>query len=152
VKGGKRMTVENLRRAEKQSVSGSRVMLVEHKEHRAFRDNLEHLEALEYVARLKLAIAYLRSGKASEHSTEEERRVSNGADEKQALMDSDFGFKDLTSGKVGLKELESALERAEEEVKLRTRTTLKAGVELHFETLCSSYGLDEKTTGSNLHF
>jgi len=44
---------------------------------------------------------------------------------------------------VGLKELESALERAEEEVKLRTRTTLKAGVELHFETLCSSYGLDE---------
>lgn len=137
------MRVENLRKAEPRAISGSPVRLREHKEHRAFRDNLEHLEALEYVARLKLAIAYLRRGKASKHNPEEERRVSNRTDEKQALMESDFGFGDLTSGRVGLKELESALERAEEEVKLRTRTTLKAGVELHFETLCSSYCLDE---------
>jgi len=69
------MTVENLQKAEPRAISGSPVRLRGHKEHRAFRDNLEHLEALEYVARLKLAIAYLRSGKASEHSAEEDQRV-----------------------------------------------------------------------------
>ena len=137
------MTVANLRRAEPRSISVSPVRLREHKEHRAYKDNLEHLEALEYVARLKMAIAFVRSGKASEHNAKEDKRVFNSADEKQALTDFDFGYRDLISGKVGLKELECALERAEEHVKLRTRAAHKAGVKLHFETLCSSYGLDE---------
>lgn len=111
-------------------------------ESKIFEDNIEHLEALEYSARLKLAIAYLRRGKAPAQSDRHGGSLFDQAREKCVLGPPDFGFSDLSSDGLAIDELEALLEKVERETGRRVQNSIKHGIELYFERLCESYELD----------
>jgi DNA polymerase III delta prime subunit len=107
----------------------------------AFKDNLEHLEALEYISRLKLARAYLLGGKPIQQSPG--RRRSHQFQKSEELYEpSAIQFPEISAGEVTLDEIETSLNRLETTTREKVKRSLEQGVELHFEEFCRSYELD----------
>ena len=107
-----------------------------------FKDNIEHLEALEYLARLRLARACIRHAR------------KQGAFWESGEISSDQSFQDLMKPPEGFIEtalskpelhsepMESQIKRLEEEIDQRAQHSLEQGIALHFEEFCRSYNLD----------
>jgi len=117
--------------------------ILDKKESTAFKDNIEHLEALEYSARLRLAISYLRDGNASVRDLKQEHQLSSLMDKKVINEVSDLNLSNLSSGDVTLNDLGILLTRVETETKRKVQSALNKGVELYFEKFCTSYGLND---------
>ncbi|NQT57176.1 MAG: hypothetical protein HQ551_13220, partial [Desulfobacteraceae bacterium] len=117
--------------------------ILDKKESIAFKDNIEHLEDLEYSARLRLAIAYLRNGNASVRDLKQKPRLSSLMDKKVINEGSDLNLSNLSSGDVTLNDLGILLTRVETETKRKVQSALNKGVELYFEKFCTSYGLND---------
>ena len=117
--------------------------IADKKESMAFKDNIEHLEALEYSARLRLAMAYLRDGKASVRDLKQKHRLSSLMDKKVINEGSDLNLSSLSSGDVTLNDLGILLKRVETETRQKVQNALNQGVQLHFENFCTSYGLND---------
>jgi len=100
-----------------------------------FKDNIEHLEALEYLSRLRLTRAFLLGGKTlgqpSETENIEEFQKAYGA------------FHAVPPGKLTLDEVDILLECLETEIRQKTKKSLEQGIKLHFEEFCQSYVLDQ---------
>lgn len=162
------MTRRHTQRIAPRETSVSPIEANSHRDSKSFKDNIDHLEALEYAARLRLAIAYLQNGKTAVQSSksgetssqrEKNKRVlknpdlifdllgspRNGLGERKKCVseEPDFSLLDLSSDKMTLGELESLLEVVETETEQRVQNSLKKGIELHFETFCESQGLDK---------
>jgi len=117
--------------------------ILDKKESTAFKDNIEHLEALEYSARLRLAISYLRDGNASVRDLKQEHQLSSLMDKKVINEVSDLNLSNLSSGDVTLSDLGILLTRVETETKRKAKNALNQGAALYFENFCISYGLND---------
>ncbi|MBT6500962.1 MAG: hypothetical protein HOK67_13775, partial [Deltaproteobacteria bacterium] len=107
-----------------------------------FKDNIEHLEALEHISRLRLARAYLLGGKPIKQSPMPRRRPVQ-VEKSEDLPDrSAFLFPDISSGEVNLDEIENSLNHLEMTTRQKVKKSLEQGIELHFEEFCRSYELD----------
>ena len=113
------------------------------KESMAFKDNIEHLEVLEYSARLRLAMAYLRNGNASTKDLKQEHRLSSLIDKKVINEGTDLNISSLSSGDITLNDLGILLERVETETRRKAQSALNQGIKLIFENFCTSYGLND---------
>ena len=105
-----------------------------------FKDNIEHLEALEHISRLRLARAYLLGGKPLQqspdhHSTYPFRKPD---DPREPAIP----FPGISAGKMTLDEIETALNGLETTTRAKVKKSLEQGVELHFQEFCHSYKLD----------
>jgi len=98
-----------------------------------FEDNLEHVESLEYLSRLKLARAYLTNGYTADEFPDLEDPMDQAGG----------GVLDLLGLKINRHEIEPVLQRLEEEIPERAERSFNEGIKLHFEQLCRSYDLDD---------
>ncbi len=89
-KGGNKMTRRHTQRIATLETSVSPVEASSHRDSRIFKDNIEHLEALEYAARLRIAIAYLQNGKSTVQSGKPGETSSQQEANKPALEESDL--------------------------------------------------------------
>jgi DNA polymerase III delta prime subunit len=100
-----------------------------------FKDNIEHLEALEYLSRFRLTRAFILGGKSFGQSSKtadiEEFQKTEGA------------FPDIPAGKLTLDEIEILSKRLETEIRQKVEKSLEQGIKLHFEEFCQSYNLDQ---------
>jgi len=115
----------------------------DYRKNRFFKDNLEHLEYLEYIARFRVATAYLRN-KQSNIKRSDNKYSSSINDVRRYLthrpaMDSC----DQLPDEITLHGLTSTLEEIEKETIQKVQNSIKKGVELNFDKFCSSYGLDD---------
>ena len=99
-----------------------------------FKDNIEHLEALEYLSRLRLIRAFLLGGKTLGQSSE-----PGNIEEFQ----SESSFPDIPAEKLTLDEIDILLKRMKTEIRQKAKKSLEQGINLHFEEFCQSYALDE---------
>lgn len=106
-----------------------------------FKDNIEHLEALEHISRLRLAGACLLGGKPFQQS-EGRRRGHPPRKPDDPREPPAFRFPGISAGEVTLDEIEAALNRLETATRRKVERSLKQGVELHFQEFCRSYELD----------
>ena len=105
-----------------------------------FEDNIEHLEALEYISRLRLARAYLLGGGALQQSPGRHRhgfKKPRNPNEPPAIL-----FPEISEEEVTLDEIETALNRLETATRAKVKRSLERGVALHFQEFCRSYNLD----------
>ena len=105
-----------------------------------FEDNIEHLEALEYISRLRLARAYLLGGGALQQSPGRHRhgfKKPRNPHEPPAIL-----FPEISEEEVTLDEIETALNRLEATARAKVKRSLERGVALHFQEFCRSYNLD----------
>ena len=102
-----------------------------------FSDNLEHLTALEYEARIRLTIACMKKFGTP--------RVCKQSDSDKKP---DFNFPDPLANSLSAAELEVLLKRVSEENRLKAIKSLKKGIDINFEKLCETYYLEdfERTT------
>ena len=110
------------------------------KDPEVFEDNIEHLEALEYISRLRLARAYLLGGKEIQQSPGRHRhgfRKPRNPHGPPAIL-----FSEISAEEVTLDEIETALNRLETTTRTKVKRSLERGVELHFQEFCRSYNLD----------
>ena len=108
----------------------------------AFTDNIEHLEALEYISRLRLARTYLLGGNTLAQSGRR-RKSLNFRGRENRLGQPDLSFLDSSEGEVSPDEIGILLKSLEARVRQRVKKSLEQGMELHFEEFCQSYDLDE---------
>jgi DNA polymerase III delta prime subunit len=108
----------------------------------AFEDNIEHLEALEYISRLRLARAYLLGGKPIKQSPTPRRRPVQIKKSEDLLDPSALLFPEISTGSVTLDEIETSLKHLEMTTRQKAERSLARGVALHFEEFCCSYELD----------
>lgn len=113
-----------------------------YRKNRFFKDNLEHLEYLEYIARLKLATAYLKN-KQSIKSTDSKYSFLINDVRRYLSRGSAMDFCDHLPDEITLQELNSILEEFEKKNTQMVQNSLKKGIELNFEKFCRSYNLDE---------
>lgn len=113
-----------------------------YRKNRFFKDNLEHLEYLEYIARLKLATAYLKN-KQSIKSTDSKYSFLINDVRRYLSRGSAMDFCDHLPDEITLQELTSILEEFEKKNTQMVQNSLKKGIELNFEKFCRSYNLDE---------
>ena len=108
-----------------------------------FKDNLEHIEHLEYIARVRLATAFFRNSKYNFESTDNNNLVSTN-DIKNYLT---LGFTPIGLDKVPqeltLLNLVSLLKMLEKENANKVIGSIKNNIDLHFEGFCNSYNLDK---------
>jgi len=109
----------------------------------AFTDNIEHLEALEYISRLRLAKAYLLSGNPPAQSSRPRRNPTRLHKLKDMIGQPDLSFLDISEGEVNPDEIATLLKSLEARVRQRVKKSLEQGVGLHFEEFCRSYGLND---------
>ena len=108
----------------------------------AFTDNIEHLEALEYISRLRLAKAYLLGGNTLAQSGGRRKSLHFRRRENR-LGQPDLSFLDISEGEVSHDEIGILLKSLEARARQRVKKSLEQGIELHFEEFCGSYDLDE---------
>jgi len=109
---------------------------------KAFTDNIEHLESLEYISRLRLARCYLLGGNAFVQSDRRRRSPHFRRDEN--LHDQpDLTFLENFTEDVSPDEIGFLLKGSEASVRQRVKKSLEQGIELHFEEFCQSYELDD---------
>ena len=109
----------------------------------AFMDNIEHLEALEYISRLRLTRAYLLGGKTTAQLSGASRSVHRTLRIREVLDQPDLTFLDNSAGEISLDEIDLLLESLAARTRQRVKKSLDQGMELHFEEFCQSYDLDE---------
>ena len=114
----------------------------EKRDQEIFKDNIEHLEALEYISRLRLARAYLLGGKPFQQSSEPCRRPVKLQKSEGLLGPSALLFSDISAGGVTLDEIETSLNHLELTSQQKVKRSFEQGVELHFQEFCRSYELD----------
>jgi hypothetical protein len=114
----------------------------EKRDQEIFKDNIEHLEALEYISRLRLARAYLLGGKPFQQSSEPCRRPVKLQKSEGLLGPSALLFSDISAGGVTLDEIETSLNHLEMTIRRKVKRSFEQGVELHFQEFCRSYELD----------
>lgn len=108
----------------------------------AFTDNIEHLEALEYISRLRLAKAYLLGGNTLAQSGR--RRKSLHFRRRENMLDQpDLTFLDNSTGEITPNDIGLLLKSLEAKARQRVKKSLEQRIELHFEEFCQSYDLDE---------
>ena len=107
-----------------------------------FKDNIEHLEALEYLARLRLARACIRDAR------------KQGAFPESGEISSDQMFEDLMKPPEGFIEngfskpdlrsdqIVGQIKLLEEEINQKAEYSLERGIDLYFEQFSRSYNLD----------
>ena len=96
-----------------------------------FQDNFEHLQALEYEARLWLAIAYLKRGKSAVQ--EGKANVQEGPD---------LSFTGVPPDRLTPANLKKLLVKVEAANRIKAHNSIKKGISLNFEKFCESYHLD----------
>ena len=96
-----------------------------------FADNLEHLQALEYEARLRILIACLQRGSITF------TKGNSIPDDKRDESVLGIPYDQLT-----LKNLQEFLREAETSNWNRAHNSIKKGIELNFEKFCDVYSLD----------
>ena len=96
-----------------------------------FSDNLEHLQALEYEARLRMLIACLQRGSIAF------ARGNGPPDEK-----TNANLPGIPPEQLTLKNLQEFLREAETSNRYRAHNSIKKGIELNFERFCNIYRLD----------
>jgi len=107
-----------------------------------FKDNIEHLETLEYLARLTLARAYLLGGNSLIQAGR--RRASIRFRKPRTERDEpDLSFISTPTEEVTPDRIDGLLKSLESDIQKRVRKSLDQGVELHFEEFCRSFGLDK---------
>jgi len=111
-------------------------------EREAFEDNIEHLEALEYISRLRLARAYLLGGKPIKQSPTPRRRPVQFKKSEDLLDPSALLFPEISTGSVTVDEIETSLNHLEMTTRQKVKSSLEQGINLHFEEFCRSYELD----------
>jgi len=109
----------------------------------AFTDNIEHLEALEYISRLRLARAYLLGGNTPVQSSRPNRHAGRIQKRKNMLGQPDLSFLDISEGDVSLEEIDILLKSLEAKIRQRVKKSLEQGMGLHFEEFCRSYELNQ---------
>lgn len=107
-----------------------------------FTDNIEHLESLEYISRLRLARAYLLEGNTLAQSGRR-RESLHLRRPKNVLGKPNLTFLDISTGEVSPDEISILLKSLEARVRQRVDKSLEQGMELHFEEFCRSYDLDK---------
>ena len=127
----------------KESIPGYKKMLSisskDKTEDNFFKDNLDHLQALEYEAKLRLTLAYLRNSKSG---FKQIKREKHQKDEKISPADSYFDFLKLPMERISVNEVEALLKKVEAEYRKKTKNSICRGIRLNFEQFCESYGLD----------
>ena len=109
----------------------------------AFTDNIEHLEALEYLSRLRLARSYLLGGNTIAQSSSPNRHASRFQRRRDMLDQPDLTFLDNSTGEVTPNDIGILLKSLEAKARQRVKKSLEQGIELHFEEFCQSYDLNE---------
>ena len=90
----------------------------------AFTDNIEHLEALEYISRLRLARAYLLGGNTLDQSSQPRQNVRRFQRHNKVLGQPDLTFLDILTGEVSPDELGILLKSLEARVRQRVKKSL----------------------------
>lgn len=124
------------------SPAGHSVISIAEK-HSPFKDNMEHLEALELSAKIRLAISYLRYTDPSARKNNNNDPSSGKRRKAYFAENFDLSFLDIPRDKITIEKLERLLERVEGDTGQRVRASLKAGVRLNFEEFCASNQLDD---------
>ncbi len=96
-----------------------------------FEDNLEHLQALEYEARLRMLIACLQRGSIA-------FAKGNGPPDEMT----NTNLLGIPPEQLTLKNLQAFLKEAEAGNRNRTSNSIKRGIDLNFEKFCDLYHLD----------
>ncbi len=96
-----------------------------------FSDNLEHLQALECEARLRMLIACLQRGSIN-------ITRGNGPPEDKP----ETSVLGIPQDQLTLKNLQEFLKDAETDNRNRARNSIRKGIELNFERFCTTYRLD----------
>lgn len=113
------------------------------KKSKIFKDNIEHLEALEYIARIMLAIAYLNGGNTAVRGPGPRIPYFYRVEKDLCIKEPDLSFLGLSSEKINTVELKALLDKVKTKTKQRVKNALREGIELKFENFCSSHDLDE---------
>ena len=108
----------------------------------AFKDNVEHLEALEYEGRLRLAIACLRRANNFSQATAIKGGLPMGVGKRDLSDLPDLTSLGLGPEKADPEELEALLVRIEEDSGRKARNASLKGIELNLERCCATYELD----------
>lgn len=96
-----------------------------------FEDNLEHLQALEYEARLRMLIASLQRGSIA---------FARGNGHPNEITDAKIWG--ILPEQLTVKNLQEFLREAETSNRHRAHNSIKKGIELNFERFCHTYRLD----------
>lgn len=107
-----------------------------------FKDNIEHLEALEYLSRLRLARACLREGR--NHGSFSETGEDFSDQTFQDLLNPPEGFvgKDFSTLELRSDQIDDQIKRLEKEINQKAQSSLDQDIDLHFEQFSRSYNLD----------
>jgi len=96
-----------------------------------FKDSLEHLQALEHEARLRLVLAYLN-------------RTSNivKRDHDAEQSEPDLGFAGIEKEKINKQTVRELLQQTVAANRTQEENSLKKGIDLNFVNFCETYNLD----------
>jgi len=143
MKGGNNMALTDAKPTPVKTALPSPLELDGKRDKEAFTDNIEHLEALEYISRLRLARAYLLGGNTPVQSLRPNRHTGRLQKRKNMIGQPDLSFLDISEGDVSLEEIDILLKNLEARIRQRVKKSHERGMELHFEEFCRSYDLDE---------
>jgi len=107
-----------------------------------FSDNLEYLQELEHEGKIRLAIACLRETQGAANSAGPKEKGSDEKEDAGRRKEMNLGFLNLPQGGATLEELERLLEEVVSQNRSRAKNTIRHGLDLPFENICLSYGLD----------
>jgi len=107
-----------------------------------FRDNLEYLEALAFETKLRVAVTYIRERNSPISPAGSETCQNPGPNKMKPNEKTNELFPELFPEEVTLPQMEDFLEKVTKENRKKTEATLHQGIELPFEQLCASFGLD----------
>lgn len=113
------------------------------RENQGFMDNIEHLEALEYISRLRLARAYFLGGNTPADWSRPDRHIARFQRRRDKIGQPDLSFIDISEGEISPGNITILLTNLEARLHLRVRKSLEQGIDLHFEEFCRSYDLNE---------
>jgi len=110
-----------------------------------FSDNLEHLQSLEHEAKIRLAMAYLATGKRDNREvvTLHRGRILHAKNLNEGEKP-DLSFLELPSDKMTPDNIVGLLGKVQSENRAMELESIAHGVELNFVKVCKSYGLCEK--------
>jgi AAA+ superfamily predicted ATPase len=108
-----------------------------------FNDNLEHLEALEYLAKLYVITSFIRNnGKQFKKSTREHIIADCAAPPPVSGLPV-MNLNDLASGNIPVSDILNHVSALKDQINLTVKNSIKKGIHLQFESICTNYQLDE---------
>ena len=117
-------------------------MAINHpKKESIFKDSIEHLEALEYSARVRVVKAFLRDTSSNQENNDvlilKHKKISGFTQELN------FNSSGLSPDEITPEKLEMLLRKIEMDINQRVRNSLEAGIHLNFEHFCKLNKLDD---------